>query len=414
MESDTGTLAAHLVVAEQNDFERIRELFILSDRSVALPGELLLGATPASPSSNPPTHEDAQSPTKGLDTAYIIHTSGTTRPDGLGLSVHVTHSSFMANLEGLLEIYSPNTPGFTLAQLSPPTFDPSLIEMFLPLTAGGAVSITPNHVFIHDPIPLLTEHHVTHLSCTPSFLRCLQRSHVRAILEGGTPVTHLMLGGEPFPLRALSDITGQIKVSCWNLYGTTECSVWACASKVKFRSNSDGDGIGEHVDAATEHVSDRKKRRADSHEPPPKRQRRDTGTTIPEEYAPLGQPLAHTWLHLVDVASNKPIWSNYPPYPSLATHSDEEVLAEVHLGGPRRTTLVKPTDEPSKDPPTMRPTGDIVRVVWSQDKDRGSPEPEMYYVERRDDQVKRFGMRLDLASVATALRAGLMRKGECE
>ena len=44
------------------------------------------------------------------------------------------------------------------------------------------------------------------------------------ILKGETSIVKLILGGEAFPTYILNL---QIGIEVWNIYGTTECSVWA-------------------------------------------------------------------------------------------------------------------------------------------------------------------------------------------
>ncbi|KAH6565204.1 hypothetical protein BASA62_007438 [Batrachochytrium salamandrivorans] len=131
---------------------------------------------------------------KSKDLAYIIRTSGTTRGRSGGILVRVPRSSISTNI---LEIrdrlqlqQSSSTAVFIL--VSAPTFDPFIIEVLLPLTTGGDIQ-------------------------------------QKSLIMDDSSIAHIILGGEPFPtgLLDLFRYQKQPSASLWNIYGTTECSVWA-------------------------------------------------------------------------------------------------------------------------------------------------------------------------------------------
>ncbi|KAI9031144.1 hypothetical protein DFJ74DRAFT_424163 [Hyaloraphidium curvatum] len=230
--------------------------------------------------------------------AYVIRTSGTTSRTGFGTAVRVPHSSFLTNLWSIRDrLFSPGGAAMTpiIPLVSPLTFDPSLVELFLPLVLGGTVVILPREDLIAPDrlFPHLAR--CTAIFCTPSLFRRLSHEHRAEILAGATDVRMFVLGGEPFPQQ----LFGSHAVDVYNIYGTTECSVWATIWKVE-----------------------------------------------PSEEALLGDPLGPTELEL---------------QPIEVEGRDGEQLFELYLGGQARITYVD--GDPAGQPPLLRPTGDVVRKV---------------------------------------------------
>ncbi|KAJ1334844.1 hypothetical protein BSLG_007998 [Batrachochytrium salamandrivorans] len=170
---------------------------------------------------------------KSKDLAYIIRTSGTTRGRSGGILVRVPRSSISTNI---LEIrdrlqlqQSSSTAVFIL--VSAPTFDPFIIEVLLPLTTGGTLAIVPDQV-IQSPNHLhehITKLKITHLMATPSLFFRFSDIQQKSLIMDDSSIAHIILGGEPFPtgLLDLFRYQKQPSASLWNIYGTTECSVWA-------------------------------------------------------------------------------------------------------------------------------------------------------------------------------------------
>ncbi|KAL7749052.1 hypothetical protein RI367_005456 [Sorochytrium milnesiophthora] len=172
--------------------------------------------------------------------AYVAHTSGTTRSDGAGMPVHVPLSSFVAHLQEMRVALGLNAEDQgekevevrqVFAFMTPPTFDPHLIEICLPMTAGHKLRVFPDvqtlSAAIADRADSLAP---TILSTTPSRLfLALSADVIHRILSGETSVQQLILGGEAFPFDRLDAILpceqwhSAVRVA--NIYGTTECSL---------------------------------------------------------------------------------------------------------------------------------------------------------------------------------------------
>ena len=124
------------------------------------------------------------------------------------------------------------------------TFDPSLVEIFLPLLSGGTLVIVPvDSKLFPNKLFNAIQHNCNVCFMTPSLFLLFSEPQVIKILSGGTSIQHLFLGGEVFPSSLLRY---GIEIGLWNIYGTTECSVWASAHKcdtaIKYHS---GVPIGE-------------------------------------------------------------------------------------------------------------------------------------------------------------------------
>lgn len=110
-----------------------------------------------------------------------------------------------------------------MALRTPLTFDPSIVELFLPLSCGACILLAPQRL-CNNPSFLLSSS-VTLLQTTPSLL--LQWPP--ALCSNGSSLRAILLGGEPFPpLKALGQwMSPDSRVRLYNLYGITELSCWA-------------------------------------------------------------------------------------------------------------------------------------------------------------------------------------------
>ncbi|XP_069833752.1 beta-alanine-activating enzyme isoform X2 [Dendropsophus ebraccatus] len=262
--------------------------------------------------------------------AYVLHTSGTT---GTPKIVSVPHCCIVPNILHLRSIFSVS-PSDIMLLSSPLTFDPSVIEIFVTLSAGACLLVLP------DPLKmmpqklcrlLLDEHKVTVLQVTPTFFRRFGSHSIRSsILSRETPLRILALGGEQFPPPSVLKSWRQPgnKTRIFNLYGVTEVSSWATYYEVS-----------------------------------------EAMINSPwlKDSMPLGNPLRET---VVEVRNDDGI-------------KVKEGEGQVYLGGRLRVCFLD--DEMTLPYGTMRATGDWVTL---QDGD-------MMYIGRKDNQIKRHGKRLN-------------------
>eukprot|EP00842_Homolaphlyctis_polyrhiza_P005611 jgi/Hompol1/6050/HPOL_000262-RA len=285
----------------------------------------------------------------GSDLAYIIRTSGTTR-GGHGIMVRVPHLCISTNVSEIRDRFeiapmvASKRSVFLL--VTAPTFDPSLIEMLLPLTTGNTLAIIATSLDSQSPLhdysnsmllSCISAAGVTHLMTTPLLFLRFSKTEMHDILMGLTPIRHIVLGGEAFPAsicrtRDRLRPTARAHITLWNIYGTTECSVWASLTPV--------------VDAASA--------------------------------SSIHLSLAETTMSVVSASTQE--------------HDSGDQLGELWIGGRKRICFVG--DE--TDSPEMRPTGDLVEI--SKDTRR------ICIVGRSNRQIKRRGYRIHLDTVAEIVR----------
>ncbi|MER5643542.1 amino acid adenylation domain-containing protein [Streptosporangium sp. NPDC002524] len=177
------------------------------------PPAILLDALPANGTNGTP--EFVPGPVSPDSPAYVIYTSGST---GVPKGVVVPHRGVVNLVTGL---------GFTererMLLLTSLSFDIAALEIFGPLTAGGAVVLAPPYG--NGGLgELVAEAGVTTVQAPPSVLEeILER------LPAGLP--RVFSGGEPLPVslaRRIHRVAGEL----WNLYGPTETTIWSLAHRV--------------------------------------------------------------------------------------------------------------------------------------------------------------------------------------
>ncbi|XP_053885566.1 beta-alanine-activating enzyme isoform X2 [Malaclemys terrapin pileata] len=270
--------------------------------------------------------------------AYILHTSGTT---GIPKIVRVPHKCIVPNILHLQSLFK-ISPHDMLFMASPLTFDPSVVELFVALTSGASLLIVPNPIKMMPlklSAALFHRHRVTVLQATPTFLRRFGAQLIKStVLSASSSLRVLALGGEAFP--ALNVLRS-----------------WKGRENKTHVFNLYG--ITEVSSWATCY-------------------------RIPEEVlssdirfdspVPLGSPLLGTTVEVRDATGSAVL--------------DGE--GQVFIGGKERICFLD--DEVTVPLNTMRETGDFVRVK----------DAEMFFLGRKDNQIKRHGKRLNIEYVQQA------------
>ncbi|WP_239122442.1 condensation domain-containing protein, partial [Phytomonospora endophytica] len=157
------------------------------------------------------------------DLAYVIYTSGSTgRPKG----VAVEHGGCTDRLAGARRLFAV-APGDRVLARTPISFDISVWETFLPLSAGATVIMAAPSSRHDDGYlsELIRGERVTVAQFTPSGLLTLA--------EGGAGASHpsvrlLWLGGERLDRHVIEHAVKVFpEARIVNMYGPTEASVWA-------------------------------------------------------------------------------------------------------------------------------------------------------------------------------------------
>ncbi|KAL1379968.1 hypothetical protein pipiens_014533, partial [Culex pipiens pipiens] len=268
--------------------------------------------------------------------AFCVVTSGST---GTPKFVRVPTQCILPNLEELQRIFHLTADDRIYASASPPSFDPFIVDVFLGLRCGACLVLVEETIRLDgDRLlkVLFGEGGITFLQITPSLLRRWSRTSLeRVVLEEGSPLRCLVLGGEPFP-----DGLNKLKKSglrIFNIYGITEMSCWATIEQVR-PGCEDQVALGSPIDGSVE-------------------------------------------LELHDVETAE----------IVALNSTESVRGELYLGSRVRKCLVDGEEGMLESEDVLyRRTGDLVEL---------RADGKYYYLGRCDDMVKRFGVRVSLAQI---------------
>ncbi|MEY9927498.1 amino acid adenylation domain-containing protein/non-ribosomal peptide synthase protein (TIGR01720 family) [Catenulispora sp. GP43] len=162
---------------------------------------------------------EAPAPAVGPDhTAYVIYTSGST---GTPKGVAVTHRGIGAFTDAAIERYAVR-PGDRVLQFSSPSFDASVLELFISVLAGATLVVPPNGPWLGEELAaVLDEHRITHALIPPAALATVPSSAAAALRGFST----LIVGAEACP-AALVDrwAPGRRMI---NSYGPTEATIVA-------------------------------------------------------------------------------------------------------------------------------------------------------------------------------------------
>ncbi|HSL81384.1 MAG TPA: amino acid adenylation domain-containing protein, partial [Thermoanaerobaculia bacterium] len=154
--------------------------------------------------------------------AYVIYTSGSTgRPKG----VPVGHFGLANLAEAQARVFHLD-PGDRVLQFAPASFDASVFEIAMALSAGAALVLAPRQDLLPGPglAALLERARVTCLTLPPSVLAALP--------EGELPdLSTLVCAGEALP----GDLVSRWRRgrSLFNAYGPTETTVWATVDRCR-------------------------------------------------------------------------------------------------------------------------------------------------------------------------------------
>jgi amino acid adenylation domain-containing protein len=168
------------------------------------------------------TNEEAIPPTL-TDLAYVLFTSGSTgRPKG----VMIDHGTLSRRLGWLSRSYGVAAHDRS-AQATQITFDPSLIELCLPLTHGASVALPPpGRVLPESLAEFAVNYGVTIMAFVPSTLS--------RFIDSAAGLDSLKLrvaccGGEVLPPELANRYLMVTKARLFNVYGPTETAIFATA-----------------------------------------------------------------------------------------------------------------------------------------------------------------------------------------
>ncbi|MGD8418828.1 MAG: amino acid adenylation domain-containing protein [Gammaproteobacteria bacterium] len=269
--------------------------------------------------------------------AYIIYTSGSTgKPKGVCIP-----NRAVANLLQGIQQRIGIEPGDRLLAVTTLSFDISVLELFLPLIAGGTTVIAAKEeVKDGEQLAALIERHeISMMQATPATWRLLLASDWAASARSAVHKIRALCGGESLPPDLVTDLLPLVS-ELWNMYGPTETTVWSSCKKI--------------VD--------------------------------PEALISVGKPLANTRIYVLD-EDLEPLPVSAPGEicigghgVAIGYHNRPDLNAERFVDHPRLGRIYR--------------TGDLGKVL---------PSGEIHHLGRSDDQVKLRGFRIELGEIEAVI-----------
>uniref|UniRef100_A0A6P8HHV0 Beta-alanine-activating enzyme-like isoform X1 n=1 Tax=Actinia tenebrosa TaxID=6105 RepID=A0A6P8HHV0_ACTTE len=293
-------------------------------------------------------NEPIVSPDYEQSLGYVMQTSGTT---GSPTVVKVPHACIVPNITSLAKIFG-MTDKDSVAVVSPYTFDPFIVQVFLALSSGGRA------VVVSDAFKLQTgklcqilfdDLKISLFQPTPYLMYLIGQERIRRnILGQQSPLRILAFGGESCP--TLSVLQKWKHHNCetrlFNLYGITEVSSWASCFEITDKELNDKDTIGSRKRVVVE----------------------DEVMDINEDSVPLGFPLEDTILEVRDENGLK----------------IDEGVGCIFIGGRNRVCYLG--NETSFHPGTMRSTADLGYIE----------ENKLWFIGRKNRSIKRQAKNISL------------------
>ena len=167
----------------------------------------------------------------GACIAYIMFTSGST---GTPKGVAVTHDNVL-HFIAWAQKYFAITPSDNFANLSAMYFDNSVFDFYSGLFSGAALTPIPKEV-LESPYDLIP--YVSGMKCTiwfsvPSLL--MYQMTMKALTSGSLPnIRHIVFGGEGYPKPELIKLFKLFSCNAMltNVYGPTECTCICSAYRI--------------------------------------------------------------------------------------------------------------------------------------------------------------------------------------
>lgn len=176
------------------------------------------------------------------DLAYVLFTSGSTgRPKG----VMIEHATLSRRLTWLSRAYAVARSDRS-AQATQITFDPSLIELCLPLIHGASVALPPPGRLLPETLAdFAVAHGVTIMAFVPSTLS--------RFLDAAGNRPDLMLrvaccGGEVLAPELANRFVTETRGRLFNVYGPTEAAIFATAWSCEVTQGAAALPIGKPID----------------------------------------------------------------------------------------------------------------------------------------------------------------------
>jgi len=279
--------------------------------------------------------------------AYIIHTSGSTgvpKPVAVGRAALENHLTGAADRFGL-------GPGDRVLLFAQPSFDVALEEVLPSLYAGACLVVPEREVPTGTELAALLVSARVSVANLPTSYFLATREEMRPVLRDGQWAPRLLvLGGERLPADVMRAYLADSDSTVLNVYGVTEAAISSTVHEITRDGLTDGAEI------------------------------------------PLGTELPGERIHVLD-AHHRPLPDGAVGELAIAGAG----LAEGYVGNPE-TTAARFIDVEALGGERVYLTGDLGY--------RGR-DGLLYFLGRRDHQVKLRGYRIELEEVEAAASAAL-------
>lgn len=280
-------------------------------------------------------------------TAYIIYTSGTT---GLPKGVAVGMGSLLNYTAWLRETWQIG-PDSASALLTSAAYDLGYTALFGTLFNGGCLTVLDEEQR-RDPdvvVQTVIDHKLTFLKATPSYFSMLQSSEAwQALSPADHRLTRVFLGGEPQNFADLAELHSKHpQVRVHNHYGPTEATIGCISGELASQIS-----LGQSAQV-------------------------------------LGRPIPGAVVRIVD-AGLQPV----PAGVSGEMLLGGDILAQGYCGAAASLTPDRFLEMPGQPGQRLYRTGDF--AAWT-------PDGQVVFLGRRDDQVKVQGYRVQLGDLTAAV-----------
>jgi len=268
------------------------------------------------------------------DLAYIIYTSGSTgKPKGVEIQ-HQAVACFLQSFRSTVDI----PESLRTLAITTISFDISVLEIFGTLAWGGTLTLVEQEKVMDGPalIKALTDHRINLLQATPATWRLLLESR----WFGQKELTALC-GGEALPRDLARELIPRTR-TLWNVYGPTEATVWATASRI------------ENADAPIT----------------------------------IGRALPQYEAYILDDLKR--------PLPPGA-------IGSLYLGGPALARAYRNRPDLTAEKFVPHPFKANARVYDTGDLCRFRADGQIEYISRKDNQIKLRGYRIELGEIETSM-----------
>jgi len=285
-------------------------------------------------------NEDLRQVSESENAAYVIYTSGSTgKPKG----VVVSHRAVFNQLAWAENAYQLTADDRVIHKTSI-SFDPSILEIFLPLGVGARVVITePDGE--RDPeylLNVIAQEQITYLDVAPSLLRAILSCPA---IKSCSSLRLVVSGSETLDTDLAENFEKTLKAKLCNAYGPTETTVQSTFAVCRPRV---------------------------------------------ERIEPIGRPIANTQVYVLDEAM-----SPVPVGVAGELYIGGEGLARGYLNQRAITgDRFVPNPYSKKSGERMYRTGDRVKY---------DGEGNLVFLGRRDEQVKVRGYRVELGEIEAVL-----------